>query len=507
MHDAKPLYKEVEGFSDSARHTRFIYSKVESKSYYWFEKENEVYVLYFDNTLEFHERPFLLFLIVPGADKKSWTGHDNCQLLTDAFDNFHKTSVFFSFLSNEQNKNFYDLSTNFLESNTFVEIELRETKTFMRTDFVLERFKDCASLLATVQVGTVFWNQYYKLGDNFFGLFVETYYLLYRETEETSETLTLFRNADLVELVFVSFQVSVLDGKFVVSDIGHSTAIIVKENITVYTRNKHTFVVLVPSPAKIDIVFDLKENKAKQFQLFRDDKKTYEYIGAPPVKKLLRVDQKVYLFENRFRRKISIEVPVYFFGKSLELSKLVIGFQLIQESFDGFSKVSTFFRIFSYKEKEKCTRVYFEGETYNVCFSYNIESGKFAFKLTRIRVLNTEELAFLEKETTETLKPTKFGLVKSFVDGLIIYNKDSFEVFSDSGHSKEKESTSIRKGALDTFNKRYTYMNVYLVISLVLLVVFVLIGRLFYQCRKKKHNNKRFKKSKKLNNYLSIKWS
>ena len=150
-------------------------SEIEQRSYYWLEVDNNSYVLYFDKSLEFHKRAFLLLVAVPGANKESWFDQSTCQLLADAFDNFYKKSCFFSFIPNKQSEKFYEFSINFLGAEIFGELEIEETITVVRTDSELKKMTVCSSLLEKVQIGTRFWNQFYKVEDKF----VETYYVLY----------------------------------------------------------------------------------------------------------------------------------------------------------------------------------------------------------------------------------------------------------------------------------------------------------------------------------------
>ena len=372
----KSFYKELNGFEVSNSYDDFVTSEIESRSYYWLEVENKGYILHFDKSLEFHKRAFLLFVAVSGAKKESWSDQNNCQLLTDAFDNFYKTSCFFSFMSNKQSEKFYEFSTGFLEVDIIGEVEVEETKTIVKMNSELKKLNVCRSLLEKVQIGTNYWSQFYKVEDGFLALFLETYYILYQETNKNSQSLTLFRNADVTELVFISFKTEYLNEIIVVSDTEASIEIIFKRSVDVHEKNK--CMVRTPNTllSKITLSFYLIENKNNQVKFLLDDTELKFYVETLPIEKLPRVGQMVYFLENNFRKKVTVEVPIYFFGEKLELSKLAVGFRIIREKLSGSNQFVNFLLRIDFMKKETCATVNIEEETYHICFYYIVKTGK-----------------------------------------------------------------------------------------------------------------------------------
>ena len=478
------LYTEIEGVLEPVGHDYLTSSQLEPKKYYWFEIESEICILYFDNSLEFHKRPFLLFIVISEISSETWSEQNICQCLKNTFNIFYKTSEFFSLLPNEQGRNIYVLPRKFLWLGIYGEIELGKMKSYIRMDYLLKPLNTCTSLLETVQIGTIFWNDFYNLNDIFHILFIETYYILYKDIDESSKTVTLFRNGNVIEVAFALFHTKSLKGKFVVSDTKYPIAIICEKNVSVYVRNKYSFIVLVPSPTQITIAFDLQKNKTKQFRLFYGDTELKKCVAMPPIEKLSRVNHRVYSLKNRIQKKMTIEVPVYFFENKVKLSKLVLGFKFIQEKFEVLTKVRVFFKLFNFSEKENCIPIYFESERYHVCFSYIIGSGIVAFKVTRVKDSKLDDLKIVEKEPIRTLEATQTDMHSAFVDGIIIYNKDFFETLTDCDYLNEQENKPIQ------FNEVNKHISVYL------LIVFVTVGGLFYRHRKRTYNNRRFKKIK-----------
>ena len=140
-------------------------------------------------------------------------------MLTSAFDNFYKNSVFFSLLPNKQNRNVCKFSPTIINFTINGEIRLETSSTAINTNFMLIKVKSCISLLETVKVGTRSWNRFYKENDKCYGVFIEIYYLLYKNTSDQSNIITLFRTADLTEVGLVLFQTTYVEGKLFLNDI------------------------------------------------------------------------------------------------------------------------------------------------------------------------------------------------------------------------------------------------------------------------------------------------
>ena len=507
LHAVKPLYKEIESFEVSNSYEGCASSEIEQRSYYWLEVDNNSYVLYFDKSLEFHKRAFLLLVAVPGANKESWFDQSTCQLLADAFDNFYKKSCFFSFIPNKQSEKFYEFSINFLGAEIFGELEIEETITVVRTDSELKKMTVCSSLLEKVQIGTRFWNQFYKVEDKFVALFVETYYVLYQQTNENSETITLFRNADLIEIAFVLLQTEYFKGKIVVSDTEGSTATIFKRNVDVQEKNKYFVQMLNPLFFKITVAFELLENKNKQVKFLLNDDELKEAVETLPVEKLSKVGELVYLSENRFRKKVTVEVPIYYFGEKMELSKLGVGFRVIQEGLGGSNSVRGFILKFDFLYKQTCTSADFEDENYRIC--YIIESGKIAFKMNSITDSKENRLNYVEKETIEKNNLEQADTVSRFIDGIIIYNEDYFKVVTDRDFYKTKTTNTdslVEQANTKAFNKsngiEKSNRN-FMLISLIILTSFSVILGLFCLYRKRMCKKERFKQTNKNREFFS----
>ena len=125
--------------------------------YYWFEFENEVFLLHFDNKLETHENPFLVFILVEDAKNERWHETENNQLLITAFDDFFITSTFFSLLPNNENRKYYNFSVN-TDYNIRLdeEIKLDGTNISITPDSILIKLTNFVSVLQQVKIGTVF---------------------------------------------------------------------------------------------------------------------------------------------------------------------------------------------------------------------------------------------------------------------------------------------------------------------------------------------------------------
>ena len=100
-------YLEIEGESGPFTFEKPYTSDILSGKYYWFEFENKVFLLHFNNKLETHGNPFLLFISIMNTKEKRWYEIENNQLLLTAFNNFQKSSTFVSLMQNKQNRNRY----------------------------------------------------------------------------------------------------------------------------------------------------------------------------------------------------------------------------------------------------------------------------------------------------------------------------------------------------------------------------------------------------------------
>ena len=490
-------YKELRGFSESTTRNKKFSLEIKRKTFYWFECTTKLYLLYFDNSLEFHERSFLFIVVIPETTSKGWSDQINyCQLLLTAFDNASQTCSFFSFWPNEQNVKFYKFSAQNLDVAVEGELVVNNTSTFVNTDSVLTKISSCTSLLETVKIGTKFWNSFYKFEDTFFGLFIETYYILYQSTDERSKTVNMFRIADLIKVGYIWFQTSSVKGKVFLSSNEHSLEINFKQNIGVYERNKYTLQISFPFLSKISIVFDLEENKTQNFLFFLNNKKLCEYVLIPEIEKLPQVGKRFYLIENEWQEKLTIEVPVYYFGKKVEMSKLIFMFKLIKGEVGKFSKPHVFSEILNFNVEENYFSIYYERETYWIYFDYDAKDKHIFFKIIKVDSSTNNNLSLKVKETTRCYKLKKRNKVPLFLNGAIIYDKQAFIKITKFGLTK-----------ITLTNSEYSHMEfqiksknqiVCCLVVLIFLTVCLFIW-LVYQSKKIKITNKkgRFNKMKK----------
>ena len=102
------LFLEIEGVREPLDSQISLKTEILPMEYYWFEWKNRIYIFRFDNTLRFHENPFVIIILVDKMNDETWFDLENYRLLETAFDNFQKNSGFFSLLPHKPNNNFYD---------------------------------------------------------------------------------------------------------------------------------------------------------------------------------------------------------------------------------------------------------------------------------------------------------------------------------------------------------------------------------------------------------------
>ena len=497
LHNIECFYAEVEGFMNLNNQEREPISKLEPRTFYWFELNNRISLLYFDNGLEFHERPFLLFILVSWADKNSLSNPKNCQLFTaTTFNNFYANSAFFSLLPNEEQKNSYKISTELMKLKISGEVELKNTGTFIAVSFELNVFSACVSLMKTVKIGTLAKNRFYHVEDTLYGLFVETYYIIYQSPDENSNAVNLFRNADLVEIGYTKFETSSEKGKvFLIGD-DYTIQINLLQNVKSEEKNRYILGALFPLSPENSVVFDLKENKEAQLQFFLDNRRVYEEIAMPAIEKLSRVGTKCYLLENSLKKKTDIELPIYFFGKEMELSKLVFMFKLIRrKKLGGLSESRTFFAIYSFNEEANSCQLFFDQILLEVYFNYKIQNGEIIFEIDEIETDTEIEYELTQKGTKKIERVKRKGF-SAFLEGAIIYNRSGVVSIADPDYTTSYESKSSTKEQKSSKEFKQKYHFIFFLMIFVVLVFFLFIGRLFYR-QKKKYSKRRLNKDKK----------
>ena len=499
LHKTKCFYAELEGFPHQTNQKRDSNLKLEPKVFYWFEVKNEIHLVYFDNSLNFHERPFLLFVVVPGANRTTWFNSRNCQLFSTTFDNFYRNSAFFSLLPNEPSKNLYKFSTEIWGSTIDAEIELGETTTLSIASSEVKNFAFCTSLLEKIKVGTIASSRFYEVEDDLYGLFVETYYIVYQDIDESLRTVNFFRTADLVEIGYVLFQTSLKEESLFLTGNEYSIKTNCIQKIAACSKNKYSFLFFFPFFSESGVVFDLKENKEKQYWFFSNDKKVYKEIDTPSIERLLQIGTNRYSLKNKFDGKVSAELPVYCFGEELELSGLMFMLKLTRaKTFGELYEERIFFAQFDFNETINSSWVYFNNISYHLTFSYTIEDSNIVFGIDRVKIKNSNECVLIEGETIGKIEPVKRNSALAFLGGAIIYNHDVTVLLTNSNHS----STTVTKFEFDTKEQTYSEKTscrqkdkvIKTSVILILLGVCLFVGRLFY-CF-----NKSTKKEKKLTN-------
>ena len=328
--NTKTFYREIEGTFERVNTHQFTTLKIETGKYYWFEFSNERYLFIFDNNLQFNKNSFILFVIVPMAKSKSWPDLEGDQLLISAFDNFHETSAFLSLLPNEQNRNVYSIFININNRLIYGWAKLEDDALFMSPNFPLQKLTKCSALLEKTKIRTISWNCFYKVKDTYYGFFMKTYYIRYIKQSETLKELVLFRAADLNELAFVKFKLSLLHGKTFLSDRENFFKIGFIGRLRVVEENKYRLHELLLN-STINIAFDLQMDKTEQFRIIIKNSQFEEELEMPTIERLHQTEQTVYLIREDSVERLLIEIPTYFFGKKLEISNLIVSFKVVVE--------------------------------------------------------------------------------------------------------------------------------------------------------------------------------
>ena len=502
LKDTDCFYGELEGALNATKEENWIGSKIETKTFYWFEAKNKTHLFYFDNSLEFHKRPFFLLILVRWANDNDWPISANCQLLSTTFDNFYKDSVFFSLLPNEQKRSFYRFTVEIQESVVDGEVELKEEEeeTSIVSDFELKKLTSCASLLRTVKFGTISRSRFYQGEDELYALFVETYYVLYKNVDESSTTENLFRTADLVEVGYVLFRTAAEKGKVFLTGSADTIMINFTQNVSGNERNSYNlkdYFLFLPENS---VAFEFEESKEQQFDFFINNRMTDKDLGTLLIEKLPQVGTKHYLLVFSSDNVVGVELPIYFFGEKLEISELVFVFKLARiKKFGGLSEARVFFTIFDFYKESNSSWVRYDGTTYAVYLNYKIERGSISFGISNIRMEVSTEYILTEKETTKINEPIKRKTTSDFLGGAIIYNKDTTLTLTDPEYYKIalKRHESSAQEPLEEFNNKRKSNLPYPFITLFFFGSFLVVGSLFYNYRKKIYKKRKFNKNKK----------
>ena len=488
------FYAEVERVLNTNNQDNGSKSIIKPKTFYWFGTKEETCLVYFDNRLDFHKNPFLLLIIIPETSDKDELKENFCQELAVAFDNFYEKSAFLSFLPNEQQRKIYKFLTKLGKFKIDGEVELRKTEAVMAVGFELNKLTICTSLLESVEFGTVAKSRLYRVEDTLYGLFVETYYTIYQSVDKDAKVLNSFRTADLVEIGYVVSKITSVQNKLFLTGNKHELEVHFLQKIKPKEKNKYTLQDYFRSSTKSVILFDLEENENRHFQFFIDEKKLYSDVETPSFSKLSRVSTTFYVFENSGKEEVGIELPVYFFGEKLELSKLVFMLKLIQtSSFSGFRKVDTFFIAFGFDAESNSYWIDSLGITYIVSFDYTIENGNVVLGINSMRTLRDTSYVLKKQEITDINDLIGKNGFFVILDGAIVYNQNSIITLTDLAYS----TTTLTKSEVYTkeFKEMQKNTAIYSLLAVVLLAFCLFLGQLFYRYRTKKHKRKYFNRN------------
>ena len=108
--------------------------ELESFKYYWFNFQDKIYLIHFENNPNFNRVPFLFLLLVPEAKPEIWlkSRYDNTVL--NAFDNLQINSFFISFLPNQQNMNCYNIPIAIDHIDMDLEVVSRNGTIFIKSE-------------------------------------------------------------------------------------------------------------------------------------------------------------------------------------------------------------------------------------------------------------------------------------------------------------------------------------------------------------------------------------
>ena len=492
VHNIKGFYTEIEGMLNLGKQEKDVCFTLEPKSFYWFEVKNEIYLVYFDNSLETHEQPFLVLILVSDINKNIWFNEKNCQQIFTAFDNFYKNSAFISLIINNKQKNLYKFIVKFTNTEINGEIKVDKIQALINIGFPLKELAICASLLETVKFGTIIRNRFYQIRGIFNGIFVVTYYIIFQEVYENSKCGTLFRTADLIELGYVFFKTVSHKGKYFLTDWEYSFRKKFLQNLSGNEKNKYNLRVLASFLSETNIIFYSKESIEQNFQFIINNKIINEYVKRPSIMNLPQVGSKWYLIEFNINNKVVLELPIYFFGEKQKLSKLVFIVKFFRKiKFNELLETHTSFLIFDFNEEKNFSWIYYNEIWYNALVYYTLEDKKIIFKIREIKAKSSLQYTLIEKETTKEFEPVKKSTFTEFLNGAIIYNHSKTVLVTNSKYSLKE-----RKSSKECQRKSISKVVYYLII-LILLWVCLFFGLLYERKRiKKTHKEGRFNKMK-----------
>ena len=481
------IYIEVRGKAEANKSLHFVSAVIEPGKYYWFEVAENIYLVYFDINSKLHKNPFILIMAVPRAKKTQWPFLENERVLVDAFDDFDRTSTFISLLPNKQNNIHYSIMLEFEDAEIHTDVELGTTIVLKGYGFCLEKVIDSVPLLEHAQIGTKTWSIFYQEGDHYYALFAEVYYVAYKETVERPNALTSFRTAELIEVTVIKFQTNTEHGQLFLSNESRFFEIDTNKNANMYFKNSYSFLVSFPFSV-CGLIFPVEADKTQQILFFFAKTKLSKQAKRPAIEKLTQTGASVYFLEKNSEKAIELEVPVYFFGQSREVSRLVVLFRFVLVKQNNVVEVYTFFRTYDFAKKENV--FYFQVvEDCWLFFDHFIENGKVFFKLTKMVKLKEKDSVFVPAEVGETCDVIEKDNVSAFLNGAIIYDPQSVVLLTSSvSYAKMDKRTSDLKNGSKSLGQKYK------IGSLCLLLLFLFFAGLFFVRRFRKKLAKKKKR-------------
>ena len=488
-------YSEIEGVSEPLEKQLLPRLKIVRSKYYWFEHQNRIYLLSFFNNSRLHKNPFISMTLITGATKETWPLLEICQLLTAAFDNFQKNSVFVSLLPNKHKRHFYSTYVTIAGSVVQIEVSLGTSTFVLEYQFSLEELASCNSFLKQVKIGTRYWTRFYKAKNQFYSLFVETCYVTYPKCGRNPNSVLLFRIGEVIETTFTVFQTNKVGQiKFL-----KETAYLYETILATKNREneKNQFVLKTVHPFYVcRISFDLEEKVEPELRIFFDNVVSVERTGVPAIEKLLQVGQKVYLLIDETFEKLTVQVPVYFFGQRTELSKLVVVLRFVSKEYNSPSEVHIFFAVFDFHKREN-RFLFYVVERHFVYLEYAVDGEKLVFSVSKLVEILNEKSVLVPEEIERTAETPNRQRSSAFLSGAIIYNPKSLVVLTSSQHVNEesrKSKTKNSKNGLKWLHKKQKRISIYLLVCLLLVVVCFFVYWLYFQSGNSIVNKRRRRK-------------
>ena len=477
-------YTEVEGIFEPTDNQPFSESEMLSGKYYWFEHENKIYLFHFQNNSRSNEDPFVLIVAISGATSKNWPEPENPQLLADAFDDFHKTSAYLSFLQNKDNRRVFVHLVTLFDNTIEIRVKLGLVTVLMSRHFKLNELSNYAVFLKHVNVDTTTWSKFYEERNDHYGLFTEAYYVTFPERVKNLGSVSLFRIGDVSKALLTLFQVNVVEGKTFLSEAAALRTLFLKE-VTRNQQNDHYAFQTIDTHCICNILFDLKQNGPHQFRLSVKSNDLGE-VPAFEVEKLFQVGYKTYYFTDGLFDMLKIVIPDFLLEQKIEVSKLMLSFRIYIKQQDKPLESLVLVKAFDFQMEENCFTLYI-ARNFQFCLKYTVQNEILNFSIPR--VVNWEHLDSVSTSKNYEMKhdPTfKKKFFEGFLSGAIIFDANSIKISIEPKPKEEEErKADIRLSPEKMVEKPQKVKMVYIAIGLILVVI-LFSAFWFYFCLRKK---------------------